>query len=109
MTEPLSNDAILKLLQEDADKPRRGGGKKTDITEERTLPVWFKLDHHLCTSVCDHRQQSPNSEKACWNPDCKDPRPSTDRGTNIVAEVKGQWVCRFCYLNGYLRGETNAA
>jgi hypothetical protein len=100
----LSNEEILKLLAEDA-KPKRTGGSRRGPRQEdtsiRQINVWFKLRHHICLPDCEHRKQSPTG-RACWNSDCVDPRPSTDRGINAVAEIKGQWMCRYCFLNGWL-------
>lgn len=87
---PLSPEQARALLIEDANKPRRGGGgTKADPTEVREGQVWFKLSHHI-------------SETGCSNPNCVDPRPKTDKGTKVVAEVKGQMICRYCFLDGYL-------
>lgn len=87
---PLSREQALALLKEDANKPKRGGGGRTkaDPTAVRELAVWFKLNHHI-------------REEGCQNPNCSDPRKA-DKGSNIVADVKGQMICRYCFLNGYL-------
>jgi len=103
----LSNEQIKALLAEPT--PKRGGGgkrKKVDPTEERVIGVWFKLDHHMCTNDCEHRKQSP-SGKACWNTNCHDHTrtPDKDRGVNLVSLVKGQYMCRYCFLAGWLQGE----
>jgi hypothetical protein len=89
---PLTPEQARALLVEDANKPRRtgGGGRtKADPTEVREIGVWFKLSHHI-------------SELGCSNPDCVDPRPKTDKGTKIVAEVKGKMICRYCFCDNYL-------
>lgn len=117
----LDAEFLKGLLEEEARQPRRGGGgKKADPTEDRSLVVWMKLHHHICTKDCPHRVDTSNPTRpfigdpnspdslatigsACWNPNCLDPRnKETDMGANIVAEVKGQWICRYCYLDGYL-------
>jgi len=87
----LTPEQAKALLIEDANKPRRTGGGRTkaDPTEVREIAVWFKLSHHI-------------SETGCSNPNCVDPRPPTDKGTKIVTEVKGQMICRYCFLDGYL-------
>ncbi len=87
---PLTPQQARALLLEDANRPRRGGGGRTkaDPTEVREIQVWFKLSHHI-------------REEGCENPDCVDPRPKTDNGTNIVAMTKGKWICRYCFLSGY--------
>lgn len=107
MGSPLDDSMIADLLAEEAAKPKGGGGGRTkaDPTEPREVNVWFKLPHHLCTSDCEHRtneNKQSREEKACWNPECADPRSEDDRGANVVAEIKGQWVCRYCFLAGYL-------
>lgn len=88
---PLSREQALALLKEDAAKPKRGGGGRTkaDPTAIRELQTWFKLDHHI-------------REEGCENPNCVDPRPKTDKGTNIVSRVKDTWICRYCFIDGYL-------
>lgn len=99
----LEPEAIAKLLAEDAAKPRRGGGPRVDITLTRDLPTWYKLNHHFCLSGCHHREERPHDgPRACWNPNCVDPRDPGDKGTQALAEVKGQMICRFCFLDGYL-------
>src|SRR5215831_2113446 len=103
----LDPDLIAQLLQEDAEKKARGRSvPRVDPTEERTVNVWFKLNHHICLPDCEHRAMNPNSDgRACWNPDCLDStrQPGVDRGVNLVALVKGKWICRYCYLGGYLK------
>jgi hypothetical protein len=102
MAKPLSMDAITKMLADDANKPKRGGGTKVDPTLDRTIPNWYKLNHHMCLSDCPHRQEEGNTtHKACWNPKCKDTRPQTDRGTNIVVNVHDVYMCRYCFLSGW--------
>jgi len=101
----LSNEAIQALLKDEADRQASGRsrGPKVDPTLDRTIPTWYKLNHHMCLSDCPHRQEEGNiNHKACWNPNCVDPRPSTDGGTNIVSKVKNQYICRYCFLAGYL-------
>lgn len=87
MANKLSINEALALLKED--KARGGGRTKADPTATRDLQTWFKLSHHI-------------KESGCENPECVDPRPKTDKGTNIVAEVKGQMICRYCFISGYL-------
>lgn len=108
---PLDLADIGKLLKEDAQTPRRGGGSKVDKTEDRSLQNWYTLYHHFCTPDCEHREQAPEgstalerTHKACWNPNCLDTtRSKDDRGTNIVVQVKEQWICRYCFIAGYLK------
>jgi len=95
MSSPLSNEQILSLLSTERTS------KKEDITKERTIQVWMKLNHHMCMSDCEHRANSP-TERACQNPECVDPRGLDDRGINIVALVAGKHMCRYCFLNKWL-------
>ena|SRR5947208_13218932 len=101
MAKPLSSDEIGKLLKQEAESPTKRVNKKAELLEFRLINNWFKLNHHLCTPDCEHRKHAANG-RACWNPGCKDPRSVTDRGMMIVTEIKGQQVCRYCYLAGYL-------
>lgn len=104
MTQALSQAQIDELLK--TPTPRRGGGgTKVDQTEVREINVWFKLNHHLCGPDCEHRAKSPTEDHAaCWNPNCVDTRDKTkDRGTSIVVLVKDQYICRYCFLSGYLK------
>ncbi len=103
----LNDDMIAQLLKEDAEaaaNPTTRGphGPKIDLTTIREIPVWMKLNHHLCTPDCEHRAQH-TGDRACWNPNCMDTRNPDDRGTNIVVLVKEQWICRYCFLGDYLK------
>lgn len=102
----LNADQIAELLKTPQSTGRGGSRTKTDNTEDRQINVWFKLNHHLCMSDCEHRAQSPTT-KACWNPQCVDTRSPDDRGTNIVAKVHDQYICRYCFLDGYLKLTTD--
>jgi hypothetical protein len=106
----LDPNQIAALLKEEALAPttasgtRRVRGPKVDLTAIREINIWMKLPHHICMPDCEHRTLEGNKSegKACWNPNCVDPRPPTDRGSNIVAQVRGQYVCRYCFLGGWL-------
>ena len=108
---PLNVVDIAHLLKEDAEKAKSGRGPKVDKTEERTYSNWYKQFHHFCFTDCEHRSQAPGgseaskrNNRACWNPDCLDhTRKPDDRGMNMIVEVKGQWICRYCFLGGYLK------
>lgn len=124
MGTPLDPDFLKKLLEEEKTKVTRG--PKVDPTLDRSYMGWFKLDNHICTPDCPHRTNTNNPTAlpitneagalsglkpgaACWNPNClddtriKDPNdPKFDRGIYVVSQVKGQWICRYCYLGGYL-------
>lgn len=101
---PLSKEQAKALLIEDANKPRGGGrGTKPDPTLVRDVVTWLKLNHHFCMKECEHRSLPGNTTgKACWNPNCVDPRLADDVGTNMVSPVRDQWICRYCFLDGYL-------
>lgn len=111
---------IAALLKEEAEAPTRSGGGrrgKADLTVVRDLTTWNKLNHHICHSACIHRTEGDNPTipkdeagtiigvgRSCWNVDCMDHtrNKETDRGVQIVCEVKGVWMCRFCYLGKWL-------
>jgi hypothetical protein len=78
---PLSSEQIQNLL---ANKKSR-----TSSTEPRTVEVWFKQDHLFREDGCDNNA-------------CTDPRPSSDRGRRIVVKIGDNYVCRFCFLGGWL-------
>lgn len=110
MHEALSDDDVAALLKQ-ADAPKRGSRK--DPTEVRNAATWFKLPHNLMDHVCA-------------NPDCGDPRTTVhecslsskfhapdcnqtsckeveDKGIKVTAEVKGVWICRYCFISGFLK------
>lgn len=82
----LEQNEIASLL---ASSGRGSGAVKADPTEPRNTDTWFKLNAVI-------------KESGCENLECVDPRPRNDRGVNIVAEVRGKYMCRFCYLNLWL-------
>lgn len=113
----LTPEQIALLLQQEAQQPTRTRGPKVDPTADRTISGWYKLQHHICTRDCEHRVDPNNPTfaqlnmskpdaigNACWNPECMDHtrNKETDRGANIVSEVKKQFICRYCYLGDYL-------
>jgi len=72
----------------------RAKGKGGPPTEPRTLAVWFKLDHVLW-------------DDGCSNPNCVDnTRPRSDPGRRIVIKLDGEYVCRECFLHGWLSNAT---
>jgi hypothetical protein len=82
----LDNATIAGLLAKDKErKPKQ----PKDVTEPRDYQTWFKLR----TTV---------RENGCENPNCHDPRPKSDYGTGVVYQIKGQFICRYCFLEGYL-------
>lgn len=108
----LDKAQIEKLLQEEASAPTKSPrGSRVDPTSDRTLSGWFKQQAHICDTTCPHRTSEDNPTSidgkvgsACWNLNCfdKSRNKETDRGTQIVVEVKKQYICRYCYLAGYL-------
>lgn len=92
MPEPLSDAFIADLLK--TEKRQSTTRVPKDRFEPREYSTWWKLSHHI-------------REEGCDNPACSDPRPKTDKGTNIVVEIpdeKGNTthICRYCYLAGWL-------
>lgn len=123
---------IAKLLKEETERPTRGGGRrgpKADPTAQRDLLTWNKLNHHICNNTCPHRN-GPSEDldgklnptipldeagnpigpgSSCWNTECMDTKrvklegdEHFDRGTQIVCEVKGVYMCRYCFIGGWL-------
>lgn len=105
----LSADKIAELLKKEAmPKPGGGGRKAKDPTEPRTYQTWFAL-HHVFGF--------------CENPDCSDERPpihesvyvenlkthemlpEPSTGNKMVASVKDRFMCRICFLVGWLSEE----
>lgn len=84
-TKPISEDAVKALLASTRQS-------KVDPTETRDISTWFTLNHH-------------SREEECDNPDCIDTRKKGDRGRKIVVKVKGQFMCRYCFLDGWLKGD----
>lgn len=105
----LSDDVIKALLADEAQRKSGGTrGPKIDPTLDRTIPTWYKLNHHMCDVNCEHRLHDGNPNKQpCWNPECVDTRPITDGGRRIVVAIKvagknDHYICRYCFLSGYL-------
>lgn len=89
--EKLSAEKLADILSNS-----RTRGPKTDPTEPREYTTWFRLNHVI-------------KEAGCENPDCEDPREKlTDKGTNIVAHVKGKYMCRYCFLAGWMSNAPTA-
>jgi len=103
----LSPEEIRKLLAKPARK--RGGarpgttgikGKKVDV-DVRDYQTWFKLQHEIF-------DKSPGVEFGeklleCENPNCQDPRRLAGPNKSaMVARVNGRYMCRFCFLDGWL-------
>ena len=92
MSEPLSDAFIADLLK--TEKRQSNPRQRKNVFEPREYSTWWKLPHRI-------------REEGCANPACIDPRPSTDKGTNIVIEIpdgKGgvTYSCRYCFLVGWL-------
>jgi hypothetical protein len=58
-------------------------------TEPREISVWYKQDHILRAA-------------GCTNPDCIDVRPHSDMGRQIVIKLDNEFMCRYCFLDGWL-------
>jgi hypothetical protein len=88
----LTPEQIRKLLAK-PEKTKSAKGKTID-TSRRDVLTWFALTHKLFD---EEKQESFK----CANPNCQDPRPSTTKNA-VVALVNGQYICRYCFLSGYL-------
>lgn len=84
MGRPLDPTEIASILSQS-----KGRGPTQDPTEPRVIQTWFKQNHITRKEACD-------------NVDCNDPREPQDRGRNVVAKVKGKYMCHFCFLEGWL-------
>lgn len=82
----LDPDFITQLLKK---QPASRARKPRDPHKVRDYNTWWKLQLRI-------------REFGCENENCVDPRPKTDKGTNICTEVQGKFICRYCYLDGYL-------
>ena len=98
---PLTKEAIKALLA----KPKRKKGKAGPDTNIRTIETWFAL----APRVRDANVEGRKLDATCDNPNCVDPRPgSISPLTNeiikhqFVVEIKGQQMCRYCFLDGWL-------
>ncbi len=74
----LDLETIGKLLAQDKQQTRTPRQKK-DVTEPREYATWWRLRTRI-------------REEGCENPNCNDPRPGTDKGTNIVYQIKGKYM-----------------
>lgn len=81
----LNNDQIAAIMANS-----RSQGPKKDPTEPRNTITWFNLKNQRIR------------EEGCDNPDCVDPRSEGTRGVNVIAEIKGKCMCRYCFLAGWL-------
>jgi hypothetical protein len=95
----MDNAQLRKLLE----PPKKGGGGKKgprkpaiDV-DDRSIMVWFKLAHRSYDYEL-HR------EIKCENPNCIDPR---GKKVQMCAEVHGNHMCRFCFLDGWLVPDSN--
>jgi hypothetical protein len=81
---PLEDNTIEGLLT----PSRRGGGKRKPKNDERTLKIWFGLDHKFGN---------------CENEDCISPNiHKVSEGADMVSEYNGKKMCRYCFLGGYM-------
>jgi hypothetical protein len=90
----LTKEQIDALLAKKAARTRGGGRKKNEPNvDDRTYQTWFKMIHKL---IDDDTGEMLN----CSNEHCVDPRDRTNGQTCI--NIKGQWVCRYCFMDGWL-------
>lgn len=91
----LSADQIAALLAKPQGRQpatgRSKSGKAID-TSVRNYETWFALAHNML-------DQDSGEHLKCQNPNCIDPRPKAP----VVAEVSGQYMCRHCFLDGWLQ------
>lgn len=58
-------------------------------TEPRDIATWYKQNHIL-------------RDEGCTNPACTDDRPKGDVGRKIVIMHNSEFMCRTCFLEGWL-------
>jgi len=98
---PLSNEQIAMLLA--LPKRRGGGGRKKSgpDTNVRDYQTWFKLAQKMVDEETQELQR-------CENPSCQDPRALAGEGNGIiVTQIDGKYMCRYCFLDGWLLPDTN--
>jgi hypothetical protein len=94
----LTPEQIKSLLAKPVKK--RGAGKKGPDTNIRDRATWFAL--------ASKTRDEAGEDLRCQNPNCVDPRPPriSALGNEIkhqfVVEVKGELMCRYCFLDGWL-------
>ena len=87
----LSADQIKALLALPTKK--RGGVRKKGIdTSTRDHKTWFLLAHKIL-------DEETGELAKCENPNCPDTR---DPHKTVVAMVSGQYMCRYCFLDGWM-------
>jgi len=87
----------LKRLMELKNKPKvRRTRKSGPDTSVRDMETWFKLSTHMMNNDTKELLK-------CENPNCVDPR---HKGI-LVAQVNGRWMCRYCFLDGWLIDDPN--
>jgi hypothetical protein len=82
--------ALLKIPDAKPKAPRTGTRRaKVDILKDRSLRTWFNL--------------AKNRKHLCQNPNCHDHTRSDDnKGKWTTILIKDQYICRYCFLAGYL-------
>jgi aspartate carbamoyltransferase regulatory subunit len=81
----------IQLLLAKPEKSKSATGKTIDTTI-RDAVTWFKLAHKLF-------DEETQETAKCENPNCQDPREGVGA---VVAKVNGRYMCRYCYLDGWL-------
>lgn len=85
----MTDEGIKNVLNQESVLALLASSTKPDATNTRDISTWFKLNQL-------------NIDTGCANPNCADPRSKDDIGRNIVSKVKGQFMCRHCFLAGWL-------
>jgi hypothetical protein len=85
-----------KRITELLAKPARGGQRKV-VVITRDYQGWFKCAQKL---IDDETGELAD----CENPNCQDPRHGTDKSV-VVTEINGKKMCRYCFLEGWLKDE----
>jgi hypothetical protein len=87
----LSADQIKALLA--LPQKKRGGKRKAGIdTSVRDYKTWFLLAHKILDDETGELAK-------CENPNCPDTR---DPYKTVVAMVSGQYMCRICFMEGWM-------
>lgn len=91
---PLSDAQIAKLLA--LPQRKRGGKPAGPDTSQRDFQTWFKLAQKMI-------DEDTRELQLCQNENCQDPRALAGEGNGIVvAEINGKYMCRYCFLSGWL-------
>jgi hypothetical protein len=93
---PLTKEQIQKLLAIPEKQPRkRKSGPDTSVRDYQT---WFALAHKLF-------DEDTRELVICENPNCEDTRENKSRV--VTALVNDHYMCRLCFLAGWLIEDPN--